>query len=286
MARLNRKQRLNLLKSAVTILTDFNNKYVSNFAASTAFFFFISLIPICILLSMLLPMTGMSVREFEELVLKNTPAIVDGLIRIIIEDAFASGGVVFSFSLLTLVYTAGKGMIALMQGLNVIYGIRERRPYPQIAAVAVIHTTLLLVFILVTVVLGVFGENIYRFIAAHFPELEQQTARILGFRGIVIFGLAIILFSFIYTFVPAVNRRFSHQLAGAIFSTAAWMAFSKIFSFVMGHGSIYSTYYGSLATIVIFMMWMYGGFYILLIGGYINVVCEKTLEASAKKRKK
>ena len=141
-----------------------------------------------------------------------------------------------------------------------------------------------------TVVLGVFGENIYRFIAAHFPELEQQTARILGFRGIVIFGLAIILFSFIYTFVPAVNRRFSHQLAGAIFSTAAWMAFSKIFSFVMGHGSIYSTYYGSLATIVIFMMYNFvtiiSTVKILLIGGYINVVCEKTLEASAKKRKK
>ena len=62
------------------------------------------------------------------------------------------------------------------------------------------------------------------------------------------------------------------------------MIFSKVFSLFMSHGSIYSTYYGSLATIVIFMLWMYGCFYILLIGGYINVVCAKLSPLSRQTR--
>ena len=56
---------------------------------------------------------------------------------------------------------------------------------------------------------------------------------------------------------------------GAVFSALAWVVFSFFFSLFIS-SSIYTTYYGSLAAIAVFMMWLYGCFYILLLGANLN----------------
>ena len=270
-----RQKRQSILISMVRLIADFSEKKVGNFASSTAFFFFISLIPFCILLSTLLPLTGIDKEMFVEFVVSHTPDIVDGIVRSIIEDAFASSGTVFSLSLLAILYASGKGMIALMQGLNVVYGIKEHRSYPRIACVAVTYMVLLMGFIIISLLLGVFGEMLATFIAEQFPQTERLMTHIMGMRLFVIIALSVILFLLMYTYVPAKNQVLVQQFPGTIFAMVGWMVFSKFFTIAMSHGSIYSTYYGSLAAIVIFMLWMYGCFYILLIGGYINVIFSK-----------
>ena len=206
MSRITRKQKKSLLANAAHLVTDFTDKKLGNFAASTAFFFFISLIPMCILLSTLLPLTGLDKQLFEELVTAYIPPVVEGLVQSIIEDAFSSSTKVFSLSILAIFYASGRGMIALMQGLNVVYGIREHRSYPRIVLVAVIYMFLLLAFIIGSLILGVFGENIYHFVGSHVPHMEHVMAEILGLRALVIFGSAIVLFSLMYTYTPARNQ--------------------------------------------------------------------------------
>ncbi len=274
MEEISEKQKKKILARVIRAIMDFNGKNVGNFAASTSFFFFISLIPILILLSALLPLTGIDEESFVRIITHYTPDVVDGLIEVIIRDAFSSGGKVFSISIIAIIYTAGKGMIALMQGLNVIYGVREHRSYPRIVFVAVIYMIMLLVVIILSLIFGVFAEYLYDFIGRYLPALKAVAGELMAGRLPVIVGSSLVLFLLIYTFVPAGERRFFRQLPGAVFSTVGWMVFSWFFSFFMAGGSIYSTYYGSLATIVIFMLWMYGCFFIILLGGYINVIFE------------
>ncbi len=274
MGQIDERNKRRILVRLIRMAQYFNEKSVGNFAASTAFFFFISLIPIGILLSAMLPLTGIGEEEFVRGITTYTPDVVDGMVEKIIRDAFSSGSGVYSFSVIAIIYASGRGMIALMQGLNAIYDAREHRSYPRIVMVALIYMILLLLSVILFLILGVFADYLYDFIGRHFPVLLSFASEIMAGRMPLILVTSFALFLLMYTYVPAEEQVLLLQVPGAVFSTIGWVVFSKLFSVFMGGGSIYSTYYGSLASIVILMMWMYGCFFIILVGGYINVVFE------------
>ena len=69
-----------------------------------------------------------------------------------------------------------------------------------------------------------------------------------------------------------------YEFPGAVFSTAVWLLYSWAFSFYIDNFAQYSVTYGSLATIVIFILWLYGTMNIVFIGAEINVVLRKNEE--------
>ncbi|MBQ7719002.1 MAG: YihY/virulence factor BrkB family protein, partial [Clostridia bacterium] len=64
------------------------------------------------------------------------------------------------------------------------------------------------------------------------------------------------------------------QLPGAVFTSVSWSAFSFFFSLYINGMYNYTVFYGSLATVTIFLFWLYGCFFILLVGGSINCLFE------------
>lgn len=249
----------------------FSKKKIGYFASSTAFFFFISMIPICIFATAILPLTGVSEETFIDVITKFTPRVVDGIVTTVIQDAFNMVGSILPLSVLTLLWAAGKGVMALIQGLNVINDIDEHRNYFHLVIVSCFYTIVLLVSILSSMGLLVFGKSLKSLVEVNFPGIDVLNIILSSSRYVWTIVFGIVVFCFIYTFLPAQRQVFSKQIPGAIFSGVAWTIFSVGFSYFMGHGSIYSTYYGGLASIVIFLVWLYGIFYILLIGAYINV---------------
>ena len=69
------------------------------------------------------------------------------------------------------------------------------------------------------------------------------------------------------------------QLPGAVFAAAAWMIFSGIFSVYVDKYNNYSSFYGTMTTIALIMVWLYGCMYVLFIGGIINRTWEERMEA-------
>ena len=59
-------------------------------------------------------------------------------------------------------------------------------------------------------------------------------------------------------------------IPGAAAAAGAWLLFTWLFSLFIVYGGGYSTY-GSLAAIVISLLWMYWCMYIILLGAYLNV---------------
>ena len=70
--------------------------------------------------------------------------------------------------------------------------------------------------------------------------------------------------------MPAGKRRLLYQIPGAMFSGAAIAAFSAIFAIYNDGSNIYKSFYGSLTSIAIFLIWMYSCFNIILMGAVIN----------------
>ena len=116
-------------------------------ASSTAFFFFMSLIPLLILLSSIVPLFGITaddvIRFFREIL----PRDSGGMVKEIIQEAFDHSGLAFSLSALILLWTASRGVAALTSGLNMMYDEKESRQIAVRTMLSFVYTMMLMAFI-------------------------------------------------------------------------------------------------------------------------------------------
>ena len=259
-----------LIRLAYDFADKMSRKNIGAFAASTAFFFFLSLIPILILLSSLLPYTHLREIDLINAVTALTPDIADGMVTQTIQEAYEKSGGILSVSIIVTIWSAAKGMLAFINGMNAIYEVEEHRNYFYLRFIASVYTVAMMILVVMMLLLLVFGGIFRRFLDASFPKLHFLTLILLHSRVLIVIALAILLFALIYTYIPSIKQKFLYQLPGAVFSAVAWGIFSFFFSLFVTHVQSYSAYYGSLATLVITMFWLYCCVYILMIGGHIN----------------
>ncbi len=116
----------------------------------------------------------------------------------------------------------------------------------------------------------VFGEMLLSFFDEHTSEMANIIEGITNTRIVVFIPVTVFVFMLIYTFLPGKRQSFTSQLPGAVFASVLWVIFSFVFSRFISASHMYSTYYGSLAALMAFLLWLYGIFMILLLGACIN----------------
>lgn len=243
-------------------------KDIAAYASSTAFFFFIAIIPLMILLSKLLPLTGITDDQLIRIVTGVTPEFTHLMIVLIVKQAYDSAAGVVSLSAFVLFYATSRGMFALLRGLNRIYNVTKKSNSMIMMIRSFFYTLIMVSDLVLILVLIVFGESIMELLVGYFNVLDKRPL-VYSFRYIFMLVVGTFSFMLIYAYLPVERQPFKKQFTGAVFATIAWVIFSFFFSLFIG-SSIYSTYYGSLAAIAVFMMWLYGCFYITLIGANIN----------------
>ncbi len=244
-------------------------KNISAFAASAAFFLFLSMVPLLMALCAVLPYTPLTAENLIMVMLKVMPETMGGFIENVVYDVYSqSAGTITIFTIVT-IWSAAKAMLALMQGLNEVNEIEENRNYLVIRSIACFYTVIMLIAIILSIFIMVFGNVIVRIALKDFPQLQVVVQFIMHFRFLFSWFILTFIFAMIYTFVPSAKLRFRRQLPGAVFSAVVWSIASFVFSVYIGSFNGFGTY-GSLTTVVILMFWFYMMMYILLIGAQIN----------------
>ena len=258
------------------ILNDFisnmQKKNIGAYAASTAFFSFISTIPALVLVCYILPYTPLTEGDLLAAIQEILPDSVLPMISQVISEIYKEQTLAISISTILLIWMAGKGMMALIQGLNTINDEEEKRNYFVIRLVASLYTLGMIVAILVSLFLMVFGEIIFeelRGILSLVPYVSMAIEILINFRILVVIGLLTIIFTFIYWLVPDKKMKYKKQLPGALFSAILWYVFSYVFSLYVDRFNGYSIY-GSLTFVVVIMLWFYFCMYIILMGAQMN----------------
>ena len=244
-------------------------KNISAFAASAAFFLFLSMVPLLMALCAVLPYTPLTADNLIMVMLKVVPETMGGFIENVVYDVYSqSAGTITIFTIVT-IWSAAKAMLALMQGLNEVNEIEEDRNYLVIRSIACFYTVIMLIAIILSVFMMVFGNVIVRIVLKDFPQLQVVVQFVMHFRFLFSWFVLTFIFAMIYTFVPSAKLKFRRQLPGAVFSAVVWSIASFVFSVYIGSFNGFGTY-GSLTTVVILMFWFYMMMYILLIGAQIN----------------
>ena len=265
-----------MLLKAYVIVRDFSRqmkiKNISAFSASTAFFFFLSLMPMVILICTIIPYTPLTQKNLMEAIADIMPERIDSLVSSIVDDMYEKSAGVMSVAAITTLWSAGKGMLALMRGLNAVHDVVEERNYFLVRLISSFYTFVMLIMVVLSLFIMVFGSFLINVLLKYVPQLEGLFGILEAFRFVVVWLVLAVLFMGIYAYVPNRKLSFWEQMPGAVFTAVVWSVFSWGFSLYVNHTGIFSTY-GSLAIIVIVMLWLYFCMYIVMIGAHINRYC-------------
>lgn len=246
-----------------------SKKNISAFASSTAFFLFLSLIPALMLLCAILPYTPLTEANLMSAANDITPDAMDALVTGIIADVYDKSIGIISITAIATIWSAGKGMLALMRGLNAVNDVEESRNYFLLRLVASLYTVLMLAAVLISLLIMVFGKSIIGIIEGIIPQTSYLFDLLMHFRSPFVWAVLTIVIALMYAYVPGARLGFKMQLPGAVFAAVAWSVMTWAFSLYVDVFNGFTTY-GNLTTIIILMLWLYAAMYIILAGAYIN----------------
>ena len=254
--------------------------HVRAYAAQTAFFFMLCMIPIILLLLTMVQYTPVTKADVMTAVIQVFPSSVDSLITSIVNQVYNQSSGIIPITIVVALWSAGKGVLAMSSGLNCVYNCRETRNYFFLRIRATVYTVMFILVIIFLLVLSVFGNSLNIFIAEHVPFLRNMADWLIRARNIITPIVMIIFLLLIYKFLPNRRDMYRRQLPGAVFSTLGWMVISWVFSVYVDVFRGFSSMYGSLTTIMLIMMWMYFCMYCILIGGELNVMFGEKIDES------
>lgn len=259
-------------------------KNISAFAASTAFFLFLSLIPMLMLLCALLPYTPLTEADLMNVVTGIVPDSMDALFVSIIMDVYDKSIGVVSVTAVIMLWSAGKGVMALMRGLNAINDVEEKRNYFVLRMVASFYTVLILIAMTLSLLIMVFGNFLLEFIIGQVPQLSYLVSLLMPFRILLVWAVITVAIALMYTYVPESRLGFKLQLPGAVVAAVGWSFITWIFSVYINKFDGFNMY-GSLTTIIILMLWLYACMYIVMAGAFMNRYLKPAFQFLAGKKR-
>ena len=245
---------------------------IGTYSAQTAFFMFLSLIPLVMLLLSLLKQIGTE-SMISTVVVDFTPDVISSFFNIYMDEIMDDSKMSFTIvSGLVLLWSASKGVFAIIGGLNSVYEIKETRNYFFLRLLAMFYTIAFLVILVGALLILVFGDMLNDLLYSLFPDLKGLVYIVSSLRFIIGFVLLVLFFSVLYKALPSGKQRFSDQIPGAVITGAGWVSFSILFSFFVDNFSNYANIYGSLTAIIVLLLWLYVCMYIMFIGAEINLI--------------
>lgn len=246
------------------------------YAAQSAFFLILGMIPCVLLLLIAVQFTPVTKTDVVMAMMRVIPKeIMQGFFVGIIDEVYTQSITVIPLTAFVAIWSSGKGVLAINAGLNWAYKCEETRNYIILRLRASLYMIGFIIITMFGLILPLFGNKIGLFLNHYFPVLEEIIELILGMKIVVSFVIMFIFAMLVYRFLPNKKNEWKKQIPGAVFMSVAWIVISEVFSVYMTLSPNFGGLYGSMAAIILVMLWMYFCMYALLVGGHINSFMEE-----------
>lgn len=265
------------------IIKGFTNRlkddHISAFSSQAALFLIMSIVPFLSLLLTLIKYLPISQTMLLNTVINVIPAPFEPLANTVLEELFENSNVaILSISLLLTIWSAAKGVMAIIRGLHAVYHVKESRNYFILRFISGIYTVIFVSAIILTLLLLVFSNQIYHALKKDFPMAADFISVFIRQKFLLSLCLLTLFFLCVYKLVKRPNNSFISLIPGAVIAALSWIVFSYAFSVYIDKFSNFSYTYGSLTTIVLLMLWVYFCMYLLFIGAEINTYFDVFIE--------
>lgn len=247
-------------------------------AAYASYFIILSLFPALLLILSILSYTSLDVTNFLDFLQDFLPAALMSTVENLVYSVYRSAsGAVVGLSAVTALWSASRGIFGLLQGLNAIYDVAERRSYLHTRLLSLLYTFVFFLVLVVTLVLHVFGNTLLSLLSAVDRPVLTFLMDLVDLRFFLLLVMQSLAFTVMFMALPNKRNRFLSSLPGGVLSSLGWLVYSDIFSIYVENFNRYSNIYGSLYAVALGMLWLYCCVSILFYGGALNR-CLKNME--------
>ncbi len=241
------------------------------YASQASFFIIISAVPMLIFV---LSFFGYFMPQGEKMYSYIAGNLPEGLapyaMRILSEINEKSNIPLLSVSAVTLLWSATRGVRGIGAGIRNVYGVKKDKYYVLYVLKSIGITLLYICSVILALIVWVFGDMILKTVPhwRHIGALKVLNSASL-------FLLLSGVFMLTYRIYGGAKSSEIREAPGAFLSAAAWFLFSAVFEYYVEHFGRYSYVYGSLASIIVVMLWLYFCMEILLVGAGINMLLSR-----------
>ena len=261
-------------RSLITIYNDVYDEHLFVFAAGLSYYFVLSLFPLLVSMSSLLGYVPIP-HLFEGLLTvmaKVVPGDGMSLVRNIVSDVSHKHRHFLTLGLVFTVWTASSGFAAIIDGLDLVYRVRETRRVWKTRPIALGLTLLAGSLLLVAVGLMVEGTYLGTWFISKFDLNSAILAAWRYLRWGIAMMFGILAVQLLYHFGPNVKQRFRDSLTGAIVAVMTWVGLSYLLeSYFRDFANLDKTY-GPLGAAIGLYVWFYVSGFAVLLGGEINFI--------------
>ena len=173
-------------------------------------------------------------------------------------------GIAAAIGLLLAFWSASAGVSALMEGINLAYDEEDQRGFFKRTLVRLMLTLALILTLIAIVAIAVVLPAALQFLTALGPVVQTLIAVL---RWAVIFLIVVGMLAVLYRFAP--NRddpEWRWTTPGAFVATALWVVGSVAFAIYVRNFASYQETFGTLAGVVILLIWLWLSAIIILLG--------------------
>ncbi|MFJ9598021.1 YihY/virulence factor BrkB family protein [Streptomyces virginiae] len=243
-------------------LKEFKDDELADRAAALTYYGVLALFPALLVLVSLLGIAGKSVTEQ---VLANLQKLTPGSARDVITNAIQQlqgnagiGSFVAIVGLAIAIWSASGYVAAFIRTANAVYDMPEGRPVWKVLPLRLVLTVTLMILAVVSALIVVFTGGLARHAgdALGIGDTALTVWSIAKWPVLVL--LVTIMIAILYWAAPnAKGRGFKWVTPGSFLALMIWMIASAGFAFYVANFGSYNKTYGTLAGVIVFLIWLW-----------------------------
>ena len=254
---------------------EIQDDHVPDRAAVLAFYFLLAVFPAVICVLSLLP--SLSIPHLQQAILdllhqvlpEQSANLFEGTIRYVTSERTER---LLTFGLIFTLWSASTGVYAIVEQLNVVYGVKDRRPFWKARGTAILLLVFFVLLAIGSLSLVIFGGVVQSWLASIMGWSRPLLVFFATLRWIIIAVALLLALAVTYRLGPDVNLKFRFISPGNVVAATLIAIASIGFRFYVSKFGNYSATYGNLAAMIILMLWMYTAGIALLVGCEINAI--------------
>ena len=268
---------LAILKRAVR---EFKHDDVTDRAAALTYFGVLALFPAMLVLVSVLGLLGKSATKQ---VLDNVAQIAPGGVHTFLNGVITQvqgkaglAGIAGIIGLLVAFWSASGYVAAFMRASNAIYDVDEGRPIWKTVPVRVITTFALVIMLLIAAAIVILTGPVARQVGSAFGLGHAAVLIWDVVKWPVLVVIVCLMLSLLYKASPNVRQPgFRWISAGGVVAVLIWLIASGLFAVYVSFSGSYNKTYGSLATVIIFLVWLWITNIAILLGAEFNAELQR-----------
>lgn len=244
-------------------------------ASAISFNFFLALIPGVIFIFGLIPFIPVPnfqtelIQLLKEVLPPNTFKTIEYTITdISLNRRFG----LFSFGFVAALIFSTNAVGAMIAAFNASANILENRSWLSMRLNGIVLVFVMAILTAVATGLIVFGKSILSFLLEN-DIIHNKVSHILFVTGRwgVILSVVLTSISFLYYYAPSKRKKYTLFSPGSVIATFLMIITSLAFSYYINSFDNYNKLYGSIGTLIAFLIWLNINSFVLLIGFELNV---------------